>query len=295
MADSQADKPLKTYRGNCHCGAFVYEVQLPEIESVISCNCSLCTKKSYEWVFVAKEEHFKVAKGQESDLTTYTFGPKVLEHKFCPTCGVAVLGRRASQAGPGSLGAAAINARTIQDLESWKLTKVPYDGAAVGDKYEPPAYTGPEPTVEIEGAKLYTGSCHCGAVTVALKSKPIEELPMIRECTCSICHHNGYMWMYPEANQIVLQGEDNLGRYLFGVKHLYKTFCKTCGVQFTNDWRDLNEEEVAAMDPQKRQFYQNANHFRPLNLRVLNNVDLSTLKPELSTVSATIGMKYVNP
>jgi hypothetical protein len=64
-----------------------------------------------------------------------------------------------------------------------------FDGAALDPEYQPPKYTGPEPTAEIEGGKLYTGSCHCGVVTVAVKTLPLDDTYKDRlvECNCSIC------------------------------------------------------------------------------------------------------------
>lgn len=32
------------YRGSCHCGAVAFEVE-GEIQSVLSCNCSICRRK----------------------------------------------------------------------------------------------------------------------------------------------------------------------------------------------------------------------------------------------------------
>lgn len=55
------------------------------------------------------------------------------------------------------------------------------------------AYDGALPTAEIEGGKIYTGSCHCGAIQLALKSKPLDStfpegfLQGVGECNCSIC------------------------------------------------------------------------------------------------------------
>lgn len=46
-----------------------------------------------------------------------------------------------------------------------------YDGKKLPPPYEPVTYKGPEPTAKIEDAKIYTGSCHCGAVTLAMKVK----------------------------------------------------------------------------------------------------------------------------
>lgn len=63
-----------------------------------------------------------------------------------------------------------------------------YDGAALGDKYASPEHDGPLPPA-IDGSKLYTGSCHCGAVTLAFMSEPLDETNEneTAECNCSIC------------------------------------------------------------------------------------------------------------
>ena len=79
MSESQV--PLKSYRGNCHCGAFVFELKVPEIKAGYECNCSICFKKGYCWLFLGSSEAFTVVKGDEKDLTEYTFGSKVFTHK----------------------------------------------------------------------------------------------------------------------------------------------------------------------------------------------------------------------
>jgi hypothetical protein len=75
-----ADANLKTYRGNCHCASFVYEVDVPEIKSVGECNCSICTKKGVLWVYAAPEA-LRVVKGSEDALTSYNFGTGFATHK----------------------------------------------------------------------------------------------------------------------------------------------------------------------------------------------------------------------
>jgi hypothetical protein len=64
-----------------------------------------------------------------------------------------------------------------------------FDGGALTPAYEPAKYAGPEPSTDVEGGQLYSGSCHCGAITLALKSKPIDKTytERILECNCSIC------------------------------------------------------------------------------------------------------------
>jgi len=64
-----------------------------------------------------------------------------------------------------------------------------FDGLKIEPQYEPPVFSGAEPAAEIANGKIYTGSCHCGAVKVAVKSPPIDSTyeDRILECNCSIC------------------------------------------------------------------------------------------------------------
>jgi hypothetical protein len=70
-----------------------------------------------------------------------------------------------------------------------------YDGnlKKFGPPYEPPAYSGPEPNPPgfEEDGKTYYGSCHCKAVTVAVRMHGSLEdgtyKDLILECNCSIC------------------------------------------------------------------------------------------------------------
>lgn len=88
MAEQQA--PLKTYRGNCHCAAFVYEITLPEIKQLSECNCSICYKKAALFVFPNPND-VEFVKGNASELTDYNFNSNEFTHKFCSTCGVSVM------------------------------------------------------------------------------------------------------------------------------------------------------------------------------------------------------------
>jgi hypothetical protein len=58
-----------------------------------------------------------------------------------------------------------------------------FDGKKLDPVYEAPAFSGPEPSA-VDDGKLYTGSCHCGAVTFAINVEPIETAA---DCNCSIC------------------------------------------------------------------------------------------------------------
>lgn len=61
------------------------------------------------------------------------------------------------------------------------------DGASRGSAYKHPEYPVEDPKGgEQKGMKTYTGSCHCGRVMLAVRSKPLPEVEVL-ECDCSIC------------------------------------------------------------------------------------------------------------
>ncbi|KAI9147794.1 glutathione-dependent formaldehyde-activating enzyme [Paramyrothecium foliicola] len=283
MAESEAPTtPRQTRSGSCHCGAFAYEFEAPEIKSVTDCNCSICTKKGYLWAFVGENDKLTIVKGDDGALKDYTFGQsQAMVHKFCPTCGTAVM----ATIGPSK----AINVHSIQDIDSWSLEKNFYDGAAIGSPYEPPAHKGPLPETR-EGEKVYTGSCHCGALTVAVASKPLDETypERVSQCNCSLCERNAAVWIYSTQEQVVLSGDkDNIGEYSFNFKLGYKTFCKICGVTVSNNMRKLSDEELAAIPEKLKGFVEGAWKMHPVNIRVLHGVDLKKLN-----IGKTEGRKF---
>ncbi len=61
----------------------------------------------------------------EDELTTYHFNTGKIDHTFCKICGVQCFGRAdMGEKGPG----AAINVRTIDDIDLAALTRMPFDG-----------------------------------------------------------------------------------------------------------------------------------------------------------------------
>lgn len=101
MADTE--KPTKKYRGNCHCAAFVFEIELPEIRSARECNCSICVKKGYMWVVT--ENRPTIVRGEDA-LVGYRFASKTMEHHVSrrpPQPGAWVLpGTPGGLTGPGN-------------------------------------------------------------------------------------------------------------------------------------------------------------------------------------------------
>ena len=77
---------MRTYTGSCHCGRVRFEVD-DDLENVVVCNCSICTRKGYLHLIVTRE-CFRLLAGAD-DLTTYRFGTMTAQHQFCRHCGVA--------------------------------------------------------------------------------------------------------------------------------------------------------------------------------------------------------------
>jgi hypothetical protein len=76
-----------------------------------------------------------------------------------------------------------------------------YNGAAKLPAYVPHAHAGPLPSVA-EGEKVYTGSCHCGNITVALAAEDVAKL-MVVECDCSICLRVRSKFSDPRYNSLI--------------------------------------------------------------------------------------------
>ena len=110
------------YHGSCHCGRVAFDVE-GELDQVIDCNCSHCSRKGYLLWFVPVGQ-LEVAT-PEADMATYTFNKHAIEHRFCPQCGCAPL---AFGTAPDGQSMAAINARCLEGLDLAALTRVPVDG-----------------------------------------------------------------------------------------------------------------------------------------------------------------------
>jgi hypothetical protein len=112
----------KTYTGGCHCGKVRYEVTA-ELGKVVSCNCSMCSKKGHLLTFVAAEQ-FKLLSG-EGSVSDYQFNKMNIHHLFCSTCGVSSF-----TYGTGAKGQKmySVNARCLDDVSLDKLEIVSVDG-----------------------------------------------------------------------------------------------------------------------------------------------------------------------
>lgn len=78
---------ITTFEGSCHCGAVRFTVEAdPEQETVVDCNCSICTKKGFLHLIVPPER-FRLLSGQDA-IREYRFNTGQAVHKFCTTCGI---------------------------------------------------------------------------------------------------------------------------------------------------------------------------------------------------------------
>ncbi|CAK7565566.1 MAG: hypothetical protein SEPTF4163_003483 [Sporothrix epigloea] len=296
-----------TYRANCHCGMFVYEATFPEpLTKAYTCNCSICVRKGYVHSFLPNGTDINIVKGSLDDLDSYMFGDKY-QHKFCGNCASPVL---IVPTDPAK--AKALNVRCFQGpVDIWALELVNFDGASLDPQYEEKPFTGTEPTGELRGdgtPTMYHGSCHCGAVRVALRSQPLDDTldreklgDRVVDCDCSICHRNGYRWFYPNAGQVsVHDPEGALKYYAFGKYVNRKSFCGKCGVPISNLPTDLTEEQIAqlpeiARDEASTAWRKRIADMSPINTRVLYGVDLDKLPVTQNNGYKLIPNEYINP
>ena len=110
------------YQGSCHCGQVAFEVE-GELNDVMSCNCSMCQRKGALMWFVPRES-MRVLRGDRL-LASYTFNKHVIQHKFCPTCGIHPFGEGSDRSGKAM---AAINARCLENIDLATLPVTHFDG-----------------------------------------------------------------------------------------------------------------------------------------------------------------------
>lgn len=106
------------HTGSCHCGAIAFEVE-GEIKRALSCNCSICSRMGALLWFVPRPR--LTLKTPESALGTYLFNKNVIQHRFCPNCGIHPYGEATD---PKGNPVAAVNLRCIDGID---LASIPVD------------------------------------------------------------------------------------------------------------------------------------------------------------------------
>ena len=104
------------YKGSCHCGKVAFEVE-GEITEVMSCNCSICSRKGSLLWFVPRGKLALLT--SEQDASTYLFNKHIIKHQFCANCGIHPYGEGTDA--NGNI-VAAVN---IRCLENFDFSSVP--------------------------------------------------------------------------------------------------------------------------------------------------------------------------
>jgi hypothetical protein len=112
----------KTYAGGCHCGHVRYQAEA-DLTRVMSCNCSICTQRGLLLTFLPPAQ-FTLESGGE-DLVEYRFNKHIIQHLFCPNCGVQAFARGKMPDGTPMI---ALNVRSIDGIELATLKLEPFDG-----------------------------------------------------------------------------------------------------------------------------------------------------------------------
>ncbi|PQE20113.1 glutathione-dependent formaldehyde-activating enzyme protein [Rutstroemia sp. NJR-2017a BBW] len=291
---SETQPELKTYHGNCHCGAFKFTIDVPEITAVTRCKCSICFKKGYQWLFPAPG-CFKIVKG-EGSLKDYTFATGTVAHK------VSVRSRDRRRLANTITSSSARHVvqvcKAIEEiclpggiLESITI----FDNVAREPHYVAPKFTGTLPTAEVKDPKIYEGGCHCGAVKIALKiSGSLTDGDIaIEECNCSICTRLGTILCYPKKDQVSFDGTSNLTTYSFGPKHNIFRFCSTCGISVNIDRNPatVTKEELDSWSKDVQNIWSN---LVPVNLKCIAGVEWDDIEIKKSYLRAR-DPQYVVP
>ena len=116
---------MPIYTGSCHCGTINFQVE-GTIDSALSCNCSICSRKGSLLWFVPRDS--LRLKNSEDAASSYTFNKHAINHRFCPTCGIHPYGEGTDPRGNAM---AAINLRCIEDLDLSDFPVHEFDGKAM--------------------------------------------------------------------------------------------------------------------------------------------------------------------
>ena len=113
------------YLGSCHCGQVAFEVE-GELGGAMSCNCSMCQRKGALMWFVPRAQLQLLT--PEADASTYSFNKHVIQHRFCPVCGMHPYGEGRDRTGKDM---AAVNIRCLEGIELDDIAVTPFDGRAL--------------------------------------------------------------------------------------------------------------------------------------------------------------------
>lgn len=114
-----------THTGSCHCGRIRFEAD-GNVDGGMACNCSMCSRRASLLWFVDKDR-FRLLTPEE-DAATYTFHKHVIQHRFCPACGIHPYGEGV---GPDGKAVVAINLRTLENFDLDAVPVTHFDGLSM--------------------------------------------------------------------------------------------------------------------------------------------------------------------
>jgi hypothetical protein len=112
------------YKGSCHCGKIAFEVE-GELKGAMACNCSICQRKGSLLWFMPRARMQLLT--PESNIATYTFNKHVIQHRFCPNCGIHPF---AEGVDPQGVRMVAINIRCLDGVEPEAIPVQHFNGRA---------------------------------------------------------------------------------------------------------------------------------------------------------------------
>lgn len=113
------------YKGSCHCGRVAFEIE-GNIDSAMSCNCSICQRKG-SLLWFAPHDKLRLLTPEEN-ASTYMFNKHVIKHRFCSVCGIHPYGEGIDPKGNRM---AAINIRCLEDFDISSVPVTHFDGRSM--------------------------------------------------------------------------------------------------------------------------------------------------------------------
>ncbi len=115
----------QTYTGGCQCGKVRYEVRA-EINKVVSCNCSRCSKWGALLSAVPVSD-FKLLSGDDA-VTDFQFNKHLVHHPFCATCGIQSFAYGKAPSGEDKV---VINVRCLDGVDPGAFEVMTFDGRSL--------------------------------------------------------------------------------------------------------------------------------------------------------------------
>lgn len=123
-AETNPEARMK-YKGSCHCGKVAFEFE-GEIDSALSCNCSICRRKGSLLFFIPRDSLHLLT--PDENAATYTFGQHAVRHRFCRSCGIHPYGEAPDPSGNRM---AAVNIRCVDGIDPAAVPVQHFDGRSL--------------------------------------------------------------------------------------------------------------------------------------------------------------------